>query len=87
MVPAPAGAEAAGPVSSGPPVPGKRLREAPVISVPTITVDGKDAPSAHGETVPLTLGSGAAHGDRFTGKYAHGTLLTSRRRRKQRAHE
>jgi hypothetical protein len=40
---------------------------------------GKDAPSSLGETAPLTLGNGAAHGDGFTGKYAHGTLPAGRR--------
>ncbi len=45
----------------------KRLQEAPVIAVPTITIDGKYDPF----TPP---GNGAAYRDKFSGKYAHKTL-------------
>jgi pimeloyl-ACP methyl ester carboxylesterase len=45
----------------------KRLQEAPVIAVPTITIDG--------EYDPFTpAGDGAAYRDKFSGKYAHETL-------------
>jgi pimeloyl-ACP methyl ester carboxylesterase len=44
-----------------------RLQKAPVIAVPTITIDG--------EYDPFTLpGHGAAYRDMFSGKYAHVTL-------------
>ena len=45
----------------------KRLQEAPVIAVPTITIDGKHDPF----TPPR---DGAAYRDKFSGKYAHETL-------------
>jgi pimeloyl-ACP methyl ester carboxylesterase len=45
----------------------KRLATAPVIGVPTITIDGADDPF----TPP---GNGSAYRKKFTGKYAHRTL-------------
>jgi pimeloyl-ACP methyl ester carboxylesterase len=44
-----------------------RLQSAPVIAVPTITIDGKYDPF----TPP---GNGAPYRDKFTGKYEHQTL-------------
>ncbi len=45
----------------------KQLQQAPVIAVPTITIDGKYDPFT-------PAGDGAAYRDRFSGKYAHKTL-------------
>jgi pimeloyl-ACP methyl ester carboxylesterase len=45
----------------------KRLQQAPVIAVPTITIDGKYDPF----TPP---GNGASYRNKFSGKYAHETL-------------
>jgi pimeloyl-ACP methyl ester carboxylesterase len=45
----------------------KRLQEAPVIAVPTITIDGEHDPFT-------PAGNGAKYRDKFTGKYEHRVL-------------
>jgi pimeloyl-ACP methyl ester carboxylesterase len=45
----------------------KRLQQAPVIGVPTITIDGADDPFT-------PAGDGSAYRSKFTGRYEHQTL-------------